>query len=75
MNNPKTLEEARDKRYNLKVDTFYSQSFKEGFCAHTVKNSLGYHSHAILYPQCSRKNGHGPEGLYCKQHAGKIKED
>lgn len=24
--------------------------------------------------QCSRKRGHGPDGLYCKQHAKKIVE-
>jgi len=23
------------------------------------------------FPQCSRKRGHGPGGLYCKQHAKK----
>ena len=22
--------------------------------------------------QCSRKRGHGPDGLYCKQHAKKF---
>lgn len=26
----------------------------------------GWHSH-----QCSRRRGHGPDGLYCKQHAKK----
>lgn len=25
------------------------------------------------FHQCSRKRGHGPDGLYCKQHA-KLKE-
>jgi hypothetical protein len=24
--------------------------------------------------QCSRKRGFGPDGLYCKQHASKLKE-
>jgi len=24
--------------------------------------------------QCSRKRGHGPDGLYCKQHAKKHME-
>jgi hypothetical protein len=24
--------------------------------------------------QCSRKRGHGPDGLYCKQH-GRIEEE
>ena len=25
--------------------------------------------------QCTRKRGHGPDGLYCKQHAKKHTED
>jgi len=29
-------------------------------------------SDTTWYPrQCSRKRGHGPDGLYCKQHAKK----
>lgn len=24
--------------------------------------------------QCSRKRGHGPDGLFCKQHAKKIEK-
>ena len=24
--------------------------------------------------QCSRKRGHGPDALYCKQHTKKLKE-
>ncbi len=24
--------------------------------------------------QCNRKRGHGPEGLYCKQHAKKFED-
>lgn len=27
-----------------------------------------------IYVQCSRKRGHGPLGLYCKQHAKKLKD-
>ncbi len=27
---------------------------------------------AITFYQCSRKRGHGPDGLYCKQHANKL---
>lgn len=26
----------------------------------------------FLYAQCSRKRGHGPESLYCKQHGRKA---
>lgn len=28
----------------------------------------------IGWHQCTRKRGHGPGGLYCKQHATKHKE-
>jgi hypothetical protein len=29
----------------------------------------------VWYPhQCSRKRGHGPDGLYCKQHAKQFPE-
>ena len=28
----------------------------------------------FLSHQCSRKNGHGPEGIYCKQHAKRLVE-
>jgi hypothetical protein len=32
-------------------------------------------SDTTWYPhQCSRKRGHGPDGLYCKQHAKKHME-
>ena len=27
---------------------------------------------ASIFYQCSRKRGHGPDGLYCKQHANKL---
>lgn len=26
------------------------------------------------FAQCRRKRGHGPKGLYCKQHAKMLKE-
>jgi hypothetical protein len=26
----------------------------------------------IHFRQCSKKRGHGPDGLYCKQHAAMI---
>lgn len=36
--------------------------YKEGRCAAMVV-------HGCMWYQCSRKEGHGHEGLYCKQHA------
>jgi len=35
-------------------------------CIEEVWTYEGWHSH-----QCNRKRGHGPDGLYCKQHAKK----
>ena len=39
-------------------------------CIESVYHNVGF---GRLY-QCSRKRGHGPEGLYCKQHAKKHEE-
>ncbi len=38
-------------------------------CIKKVWPTDGY----IIPHQCNRKRGHGPDGLYCKQHA-KIEE-
>ncbi len=46
----------------------------ETMCVKTVHDT-GYLSHGR---QCSRKRGHGKDGLYCKQHdlaAVKMKDD
>jgi len=37
-------------------------------CIACVSDSSGWH-----FYQCSRKRGHGPDGLYCKQHATILK--
>ena len=44
-----------------------------GKCIETV-NSGGSGFDSYIGRQCSRKRGHGPDGLYCKQH-GKRAED
>ena len=36
-------------------------------CIVQVVDSMGWASH-----QCYRKRGHGPDGLYCKQHGKKV---
>ena len=38
-------------------------------CIANVSDGTGWH-----WYQCSRKRGHGPDGLYCKQHARMIAE-
>lgn len=62
---PKTLEEARDYRYNKWAGNPNGRKYVEGNCAAEI------HVHRLFY-QCSRKNGHGCNGLYCKQHAKKM---
>lgn len=42
------------------------EAYKNDRCAADVP--YGWRSR-----QCSRPNGHGPSGLYCKQHARKVK--
>jgi hypothetical protein len=43
-------------------------------CAEHVPDGLG----RVTFHQCTRKNGHGPDGAYCKTHdpvARKVKSD
>ena len=56
-----TKEEARKRTYGY---SFNSHRYDESKCVESVYPSeRGYMPH-----QCRRKPGHGPEGLYCKQH-------
>lgn len=41
-----------------------------GRCVETVVSTTGWH-----HSQCQRKNGYGPNGDYCKQHAPSSKDD
>ena len=67
MANPKTLEEARAKRYNKWGGNPDGDDYCEGDCAGTV-----YDITSGLFYQCTRKNGRGPTSLYCWQHAEKV---
>jgi len=67
MNNPRTIEEARKVRYGYRRRG-YNYAYKEGCCVYAMGDTDDYR----LGQQCSRKNGHGPGGLYCKQHAKKV---
>ncbi len=69
LNPPKTLEEAHKTRYNSWAGNPKGTLYKDKYCAYDVWLSTGWTSH-----QCSRKNGHGPAGLYCKQHAKMVEE-
>ena len=67
---PKTLEEARKYRYFRWAGSRNGRPYKEGYCAFEVWE-LGRGIHAY---QCQRKNGYGPERLYCKQHAKMLEK-
>lgn len=63
---PKTVEEARQNRYGVWAGNPKGWSYVEDRCAYSVSTDRWYSV------QCSRKLGHGPGGLYCKQHAKKV---
>lgn len=67
LNYPKTLKEARNVKYGSWAGDSDGRLYKEGDCAYGVWRDRAWHS-----SQCSRKNGHGINGLYCKQHASKL---
>ena len=63
-----TIEEAREYRYGTWSGNPNGRTYKEGYCAYEIWESGPW----IMSCQCSRKNGYGPDGLYCKQHAKKL---
>ena len=64
---PKTVEEAKAYQYGSYEDAIY---YDPELCAYEV-----YDKKQRWHPfqQCSRPNGHGVRGLYCKQHAKMVK--
>ena len=64
---PKTLEEAQKRVYGTWAGNPRGHKYVKGNCAMEV-----WPTHGWIPYQCSRKNGHGPDGLYCKQHAKKV---
>jgi len=67
-NYPKTLKEAKKRKYGDWAGDPGGQPYDESRCAYAVWPD--YIMHSI---QCSRYNGHGPDGLYCKQHSKMLK--
>ena len=62
---PKTKEEAAKLRYGVWGGEPNGHAFDPRHCAYEVSGDwMGY--------QCYRKPGHGPDGLYCKQHAKMV---
>lgn len=68
LDKPKTKDEARKYRYFKWGGNPNGNQYAEGYCAMEVWQ-IG---RGMFAYQCSRKNGHGPEGLYCKQHSKKL---
>ncbi len=67
---PKTKAEAKACKYGEWAGWPRGMAYNPACCAYEIWEDM----HSF---QCSRKNGHGPDGLYCKQHAKMIerKED
>lgn len=65
-NPPKTKAEAEAYRYTVWGGNPDGYRYRPLRCAFEVhRNPIGC--------QCERRNGYGPDGLYCAQHAKKIK--
>jgi hypothetical protein len=62
---PKTLQEAKAHRYAEWAGSPKGTAFDPSRCAYEMYDNF-------IGRQCSRKPGHGPDGLYCKQHAKRI---
>jgi hypothetical protein len=52
------------KRYGQWAGNPRGTAYNPEKCAHEVHSPDGWR-----WYQCSRKNGHGPDELFCKQHA------
>jgi len=68
--NPKTREEAEQKRYGKWTGNPDGRKYDPARCAYEIWPAGGG---GWVSTQCCRNPGHGPAGLYCKQHAEKVK--
>lgn len=66
---PKTLAEAKKYRYGEWAGNPKGDAYDPACCAYEYWPKGEWVPH-----QCTRPNGHGPAGLYCKQHAKKVEE-
>ena len=69
-NPPLTIEDAKKYRYNKWAGIPPGEIYDEKYCAAEVPDVTGWH-----FYQCSRKNGKGPNGLYCGIHAKEVTDD
>lgn len=65
---PKTRAEAATYRYGQWAGFPSGRAWDSERCAATVADG----GRSVLFHQCSRKAGKGPEGLYCGIHAKKA---
>ena len=63
---PKTLDEAKSKRYGTWAGDPKGRKYDQTRCAYEVM-------HGHLFSQCNFRNGKGINNLYCGTHAKKVK--
>jgi len=63
---PNTIKELLSYRYGIWAGNMRGVRFEVDKCAHEVSDPR-----SGITRQCSRVNGYGKSGLYCKQHMGK----
>lgn len=68
---PMTKEEAGAHRYGTWAGNPRGVKYDPAKCAAEVYNLSG----GFRSSQCSKKNGKGPDGLYCGIHARRFKEE
>lgn len=64
--------ELSSKLYGITSDHPEGTPYLPNWCAEEIWFPVGSPDEDLM--QCSRRNGHGPKGLYCKQHAKRYEE-
>jgi len=67
---PLTSAEARKKRYGEWAGNPKGSAYVPGRCAYDCFSKNDFIPH-----QCSRRNGNGPDKLYCRQHAQIVERE
>lgn len=65
INPPKTKQEAEKIKYGAWSGNPKGYPYNPDFCAYEVPDVV----RSVLFHQCCRNPGHGPDALYCRQHA------
>lgn len=68
---PTTLEEARAYSYCRWAGNPDGALYEPRRCAYEVPRVGG----SVLFHQCARPNGHGPDRLYCRAHAKRLQSN